>query len=186
MVCQKNLDKLDRKANKIWVDKGSEFYNRSMKTWFQGNDTRMYSTLDDGKSVGAEWFIRNLKNKFCQHISSVSKNVYIDKLDDIVNKYNNAYHSTIKMKPLDANPTIYIYIYIDLHCENIKEEPKFEVGDYAKISKYKNIFANFYIPNWSEEVLVIKKLQNTVPLVILMVKKLLERLTKKNCKKNQL
>ena len=112
MVCQKNLDKLDRKANKIWVDKGSEFYNRSMKTWFQGNDTRMYSTLDDGKSVGAEWFIRNLKNKFCQHISSVSKNVYIDKLDDIVNKYNNAYHSTIKMKPLDANPTIYIYIYI--------------------------------------------------------------------------
>ena len=114
---------------------------------------------------------------------SISKNVYIDKSDDIVNKYNNTYHKTIKMKPVDVNPSM----YIDLNKENNKEGPKFEVGDNVRISKYKNIFANSYVPNWSEEAFVIKKVKNTVPghmlLVTLTEKKLLDGFTKMNCKK---
>ena len=68
----------------------------------------MYSTHNERKSVVAERFIRTLKNKICKHMTSVSKNVYIDKLDDIVNKYNNTYHSTIKMKPVDVENNTYI------------------------------------------------------------------------------
>ena len=96
---QKILDDLNRKANKILVDKGSEFYNRSMKLWLEKNDIETYSTHNEGKSVFAERFIRTLKNEIYKYMTSVSKNVYIDKLDDKVNKNNNTYDSTIKMKP---------------------------------------------------------------------------------------
>ena len=89
---QKILDDSKRKSNKIWVDKGSEFYNRSMKSWLQDNDIVAYSTHNEGKSVVAERFITTLKNKIYKHMTSISKNVYIDKLDDIVNEYNNTKH----------------------------------------------------------------------------------------------
>ena len=75
---------------------GSEFYNRSMKSWPEKNDIEMFSTHNEGKSVVAKRFIGTLKNKIYKYLTSVSKNVYIDKLDDIVNKYNNTYHGTIK------------------------------------------------------------------------------------------
>ena len=88
---QKILDESNRKPNKIWVDKGSEFYNRSMKSWLEKNDIEMYSTHNEGKSVVAERFIRTLKNKIYKYMTSISKTVCIDKLDDIVNKYNNTY-----------------------------------------------------------------------------------------------
>ena len=99
---QKILDESNHKPNKIWVDKGSEFYNRSIKSWLEKDAIKMYSTRNEGKSVVAEGFIRTLKNKIYKYMTSISKNVYIDKLDDIVNKYNNTYHSTIKMKPVDV------------------------------------------------------------------------------------
>ena len=89
-----------RKPNKIWVDKGSEFYNASFKKWLQDNDIVMYSTHNEEKIVVAERFIRKLKSKIYNYMSSISKNVYIDKLDDIVDEYNNTYHTTIKMKPI--------------------------------------------------------------------------------------
>ena len=87
---QKILKESNRKPNKIWVDKGSKFFNRSMKSWLDKDDIEMYSTHNKGKSVFAERFIRTLKNKIHKYMTSISKNVYIDKLDDIVNKYNNA------------------------------------------------------------------------------------------------
>ena len=71
-----------------------------MKTWLQNNDIEMYSTHNERKSVVGEGFIRTLKNKIYKCMTSVSKNVYIDKLVDIVNEYNNTYHKTIKMKPV--------------------------------------------------------------------------------------
>ena len=79
----------NQKPNKIWVDKGSEFYNISFKKWLKDNDIEMYSTNNEGKSVVAERFIRTLKTKIYKYMTSISKNVYIDKLDDIVNQYNN-------------------------------------------------------------------------------------------------
>ena len=105
---QKNLKQSNRKPNKIWVDKGCEFYNSSFKKWLQGNDVVMYSTHNEGKSVVAERFIRTLKNKIYKYMISISKNVYIDEIDDIVNEYNNPYHRTIKMKPVDVKDNTYI------------------------------------------------------------------------------
>ena len=96
----------------------------------------MYSTHNEGKSVVAERFIRTLKNKFYKYMTSVSKNVYIDKLDEIVNKYNNTYHITIKLKPVDVKSST----YIDSSKENNNKDPKFKIGDIVRISKYRNSF----------------------------------------------
>ena len=85
--------------------------------------------------------------------------MYINKLDDIVNEYNNTYHITIKMKPIDVKDNTYIYTSKKVNYKY----PKFKVGDHVRISKYKNIFAKGYMPNWSEEVFGIKKVNNTVP-----------------------
>ena len=119
----------------------------------------MYSTHNEGKSVVAERFIRTLKSKIYKYMTSISKNVYIDKLDDVVDEYNNTYHTTIKMKLSDVKNNI----YINTDKETNDKDPKFKVGDHVKISKCKNIFAKGYTPNWSEEIFVIKKIKNTVP-----------------------
>ena len=95
---QKILKESNRKPNKIWIDKGSEFYNNSFKKWLKDNDIEMYSTYNEGKSVVAERFIRTLKNKIFKHMAAISKNVYFDVLDDIFNKYNNTAHRNIRMK----------------------------------------------------------------------------------------
>ena len=96
-------------------------------------------------------------------MTSISKNLYIHKLDDIVNKYNNTYHRTIKKEPADVKDNTYIDS-MELHSnkEINDKDPKFKVGDHVRISKYKNIFAKGYTPDWSEEVSVIKKVKNTV------------------------
>ena len=124
---QKILKKSDRKPNKIWVDKGSEFYNSSFKKWLKDNDIEMYSIHNEGKSVVAERFIRTLKTKIYKYMTSVSKNVYIDKLDDMVGEYNNTYHRTIKMKPIDVKDNT----YIDFKKEVNDKYPKFKVGDHV-------------------------------------------------------
>ena len=85
--------------------------------------------------------------------------MYIDKLDDIVKEYNNKYHTSIKMKPADVKDNTYINVKKETNDKN----PRFKVGDHVRISKYKNIFAKGYMPNWSEEIFVIKKIKNTVP-----------------------
>ena len=97
-----------RKPNKIWVDKVSEFYNAYFKKWLRDNDIVMYSTHNEEKSVVAERFIRTLKSKIYKYATSISKNVYIDKLDDIVDEYNNTYHTTTKMKPINVKDNTYI------------------------------------------------------------------------------
>ena len=119
----------------------------------------MYSIYNEGTSVIAEQFIRALKNKIYKCMNSVSKNVYIDKLDDIVKKYNNTYHNTIKIKPVDVKSNT----SINSSKENNNKDPKFKIGDIARISKYENTFAKGYVPNWSEEVFFITKVKNTVP-----------------------
>ena len=118
----------------------------------------MYSIHNEGKSVVAERFIKTLTNKIYKYMTSISNNVYIDKLDDIVNEYNNTYHKTIKMKPVDVKDNT----YINFEKEVNNKGPKFKVGYYARISKYTNIFAKGYMPNWSEEVFIISKIKHKV------------------------
>ena len=119
----------------------------------------MYSKFNEGKSVVAERFIKTLKNKIFKHMTAISKNVYFNVLDDIVNKYNYAVHKTIKMKPIDVTNDS----FAEYNVESNKKDPKFKVGDHVGISKYKNLFAKGYAPNLSEEVFIINKMKNTVP-----------------------
>ena len=102
----KIIKQSNRKPNKIWVDQGSEFYNRDFKKWLSDNNIIMYSTDNEGKSVVAERFIRTLKNKLYTHMTATGKNVYYNVLDNVVSKYNNTKHSTIKMKPIDVKNNI--------------------------------------------------------------------------------
>ena len=119
----------------------------------------MYSTFNEGKSVVAERFIKTLENKIYKHMTTIGKNVYIDILDDIVKKYNNTVHSSIKIKPKDVTDDS----FIEYSEETNKKSPKFKVDDNVRVSKYKNIFAKVYTPNWSEEVFVVNTVQNRVP-----------------------
>ena len=119
----------------------------------------MYSTHKEEKSFVSERFIRTLKNNIYKHITAVSKNKYIDKLDDIVNEYNNAYHRKIKIKLIEVKDKT----YFDFIKENNNKHLKCKVGDHVRISKYKNIFAKGYTLNWSEEIFVIKEVKNTAP-----------------------
>ena len=166
---QSILKQSNGKPNKIWVDKGSEFCNAYFKKWLRDNDIVIYSTHNEGKSVVAVRFIRTLK--IANSMTSIAKNVYIDKLDDIVDEYNNTYHTTIKMKPIDVKDNT--YINSDKEINN--KDPKFKVGDHVRISKYKSIFAKGYMPNWTEEVFVIKKVKNTVPWTYVINEKELQK-----------
>ena len=154
----KIIKQSSRKPNKIWVDQGGEFYNNVFEKWLSDNDINMYSAYNEGKSVVAERFIRTLKNKLYRHMAATGKNVYYDVLDDVVNKYNNTKHSTIKMKPTDVKKDK--RVYIDEHNE---KDSKFKVVDRVRISRYKNIFAKGYAPNWSSEIFIVDKINDTVP-----------------------
>ena len=158
----KIIKQSNRKPNKIWVDQEGEFYNHVFKKCLSDNDIIMYSTFNEGKSVVAERFIRTLKNKLYKYMRATSKNVYYHVLDDVVNEYNNTKHNTIKMKPKDVkndttkssaiarNKIVYIH-------EHNEKSARCNVGDRVRISKFKNIFAKGYTPNWSREYLLLIK-----------------------------
>ena len=130
-----------------------------LKKWLSDSDIIMYSTYNEGKSVVAERFIKTLKNKLYKHMTITGKNVYYDVLDDVVNKYNNTKHSTNKMKPIDVKDNNK-RVYIDEHNE---KDSRFKVVDRVRISKFKNIFAKGYTPNWSTEIFIVNKISDTVP-----------------------
>ena len=156
---QKILDDSQRKPNKIWIDKGKRFYNSSFKKGLKDKGIEMNSTNNEGESVVAERFIRTLKSKIYKYMTSTSKNVYIDKLNDIVNEYNNTYHRKLKWNLLRLK---IIHILILVKKVNEKD-PKFKIGDHFEISKYKNSFAKGYTPNWSEEAFLLNEIKNAVP-----------------------
>ena len=119
----------------------------------------MYSIYNEGISVVAERFIGTLKTEIYKYMMLVSRNIYINKLDDIVGKDNNIYHKAIKMKPVDVKDNL----YIDFKKEVNDKDPKFKIGAHVRISKYKNIFAKGYTPNWSEKFFVVSKIKIAVP-----------------------
>ena len=142
----------------------------------------MYSTHNEGKSVVAERFIRTLNNKIYKYMTWISKNVHIDKLDDIVNKYNDTYLSTIKMKPVDVKSST----YIDSTKEINNEDPEFKIVDIVRISNIKTFLQKVTIQIGLKKFLQLKDLKTLchrlMLIVILKVKKLLESFTKKNCR----
>ena len=137
----------------------------------------MYSTNNEGKYAAAERYIRTLKNKIYKYMTSVSKKVYIDKLVDIVNIYNNSYHDISRMEPVGAKSNK----YIDSIRKNTNKDPKLKIDDIFRISKDKYIFSKGYTLNWSENFFVFKNFKNDF--INALNKEELELFTKKNCKK---
>ena len=129
------LGNAKRKPNKIWVNQGSEFYNKSFKKWLKDNNTIRYSTHNEGKSVVAERFIRTFKNQIYKQMTA-DKMKPIHVKNDSFAKYNE---------------------------KSNEKDPKFKIGHHVRTSKYKNIFAKGYAPNWSDKMFVVKKIKNTVP-----------------------
>ena len=140
-----------KKPNEIWVDQGREFCNNSFKDFLKINYIEMYATYNEGKSVVAEIFIRTLKNKIFKHMTAISKNVYFDMLDDIVNKYNNTVHKTIKMNPIDI---------IDDSYAEYKEDFKFLNLKLAIMLEFQNIKTflrkNILEIGWKKVLLLVK------------------------------
>ena len=173
---QKILDESNRKPNIIWIDKGSKFYNRTMKSEIEESEIEMYSTHDEGKSVVAERFIKISKNEIHKYITSISKNMYIDKLNDIVNKYNNIYHTTIK-----KNPSVLNQAYIlTLNKENNKEGSKLKIGVSLE---YQNIETSLQKTLFQIGLKKFLWLKKSMLFVMLKVKKTLLHFTNNNCKK---
>ena len=158
MLFKKYWKNLIENQTKYGWQRKREFFNNFFKKWLKDNDIEMYSIHNEGKSFIAERLVRTLKNKIFKHMTAISKNVYFDVLDDIVNKYNNTVHRTIKMKPIDVKDNT----YVDSKKEVNDKDPKFKVGDHVRISKCKNIFAKGFTPNCSEEVFISSKIKNTV------------------------
>ena len=119
----------------------------------------MYSAHNEEKSVVAVRFIRTLKNKKFKLMTAVSKNVYLNVLDDVVDEYNNTYHRTIKIKPIDVRSDS----VAEFNKESNEKGPQFKIGNQVRISKYKSVFAKRYSRNWSEEIFVIKRVKDTTP-----------------------
>ena len=119
----------------------------------------MYSTYNEGKSFVSERFIRTSKYKIYKHKTTISKDVYFDVLIDIVDEYNDTYHKTIKMKPIDVGDNS----FAKYNEESNEKDPKFKVGDHVRISRFKTVFAKGYTPDWSEEIFIDKTIKNTVP-----------------------
>ena len=129
-----NIISGQRKPNKIWVDQGGEFHIKLFKRFLKINNSEMYAIYIEGKSVVAERFIRTLKNKILKQMTAVSKNVYFNVFDDIVDEYNNTVHRTVKLIDVTSD------CYAEYDEDSNEKDPKFKVGDHVRISKYKNIF----------------------------------------------
>ena len=141
------MNKSGRKPNKIWLDLVKEYNNRSIKLWLQNNNVEMYSIHNDGKSIVAKRFIRTLTNKIYKHLTAVSRQMYINKLDNVASKYNNKYYKAIKKKPTDFKSSTYIDFDIGSHDKDLK----FNIGDYLRISKCQSIFPKSYFPDGLEK-----------------------------------
>ena len=160
-----------RKPNKLWVDKGKEFYNKSMDKWLEDNYIHRYSTFNEGKAVVIERFNRTLKEIMWKYFTTNNTNKYIDSLDDMVSTYNNTLHRSIKMTPSEASQIENEDIVRSNLYGGIKErtkKTKFKVGDHVRIPRYKRLFEKGYTPNWTKEIFQIDKIQNTNPVTYLI------------------
>lgn len=156
----------DRLPKHIWVDEGKEFYNKHMDKWIKDNNIIRYSTHGEHKSAVVERFNKTLKDTMWKRFTAENTRNWIDMIDKLMFDYNNRYHSTIKMKPIEASDKenfakVYYRINKQVKCKAI--QPKFKVGDKVRISRIKGLFEKGYLPNWSEEVFEIDAVKYTNP-----------------------
>ena len=152
----------ERKPEKMWVNKGKEFYNKDVKDLIE-----LYSTENEEKSSVVERWIRTMKEKMWKYFTANSTNVYLNQLSDLVKEYNNTRHSSIKMTPTNASKkenklTVWRNLYLE-HLEIRDINPKFSVGDKVRISKKKKTFKKGYTTRWTEEIFTIVEVKHTSP-----------------------
>ena len=152
----------ERKPGKMWVDKGKEFYNKDVKELIE-----LYSTENEEKASIVERWIRTMKGRMWKYFTDNNTNVYIGILPDLVEDYNNTWHSSIKMTPVEASKkknelTVWRNLYPD-RLKNIDINPKFSIGDKVRISKKKKTFEKGYTTRWTEEIFTITKINRTSP-----------------------
>ena len=160
------LKKNKREPEMLWTDKGSEFVSKHFKDFLKKNKIELYHTENEEKSSIVERWNRTMKNKMWKMFSANNNTVYWDKLDKLVDDYNNTKHSGVKMTPTEASEKeneekVFANLYGDLIYLKPKK-PKFSIGDKVRISKYKRrVFDKRYTPNWSEEVFVIDEIRTS-------------------------
>ena len=155
------------KPKKLWVDNGSEFYNKIFKKWLNDNNIEMYSTFNEGKAVVIERFNRTLKNKMLKYFTANGTYKYIDILSSLINEYNNKKHSSTKLSPNE------LYFngkknYLTKKKNKIPISYDFKIGDKVRISKFKKKFEKGYTPNWTEEIFIIYAINMTNPVTYLI------------------
>lgn len=155
-----------RHPQKLWVDKGTEFYNTRMDKFLLSHGIERYSTYSEIKGSVIERFNRTLKSIMWKYFTAKNTQRYLDVLDELLKTYNNRIHSSIKLKPVDASKpenekSILSTLYRNKPIK--KSKPKFKVGDKVRIYKYKWTFEKGYTPNWTEEIFVVDKVQHTSP-----------------------
>ena len=153
----------ERKPEKMWVDKGKEFYNKDVKELIE-----LYSTENEEKSSVVERWIRTMKEKMWKYFMTNSTNVYINVLPDLVREYNNTIHSSVKMTPVEASEKknelkVWKTLYPN-RLDILDINPKFSVGDKVRISKKKELFEKGYTTRWTEEIFTITKIKRTSPI----------------------
>jgi len=154
----------------LWVDQGKEFYNKNMNVWLKHNNITMYSTFGEHKSAVVERFNRTIKEKMWVRFTAENTRNWIDMIVDLIAKYNNTRHSTIKMTPTEASKKENeAYIINGRRYRNIESnKSKFAVGDRVRISRIKGTFEKGYLPNWSEAVYEIVKVKHTSPVTYIL------------------
>jgi len=151
----RDIFKSGRKPEKLWVDKGKEFYNAEVKKL----GMELYSTENQEKSAMVERWNRTMKERMFKYFTANSTNKYVNIISDLVNNYNNAVHSSIKMTPSEASKKkVNVAREID-----INSSPKYKVGDRVRISKKKGTFEKGYTPRWTEETFTVSEVKHTVP-----------------------
>ena len=162
------FEKIKRKPEKLWTDKGSEFISKHFKEFLRKNNIKLYHTENEEKSSIVERWNKTMKNKMWKMFSANNNTVYWDKLDKLVDDYNNTVHSSIEMTPTEASKKenekqVFANLYGDVIYLK-PQKPKFSIGDKVRISKYKRkVFVKGYTPNWTEEVFVVDKVMLTKP-----------------------
>jgi hypothetical protein len=154
-----------RMPKHIWVDQGKEFYNKHMDEWIKENNIIRYSTYGEHKSAVVERFNRTLKANMWKRFTAENTRNWLNMLDNLINKYNNTVHSTIKMTPTEASKPENKFEVLNNHGYQHHQQmnPKFEVGDRVRISRVKAVFEKGYLPNWSEEIYEITEVKQTNP-----------------------
>ena len=177
-----DIFKSERKPKLLWTDKGSEFISKHFKDFLKSKGIKLCHTENEEKSSVVERWNKTMKNKMWKMFTVNNNTVYFDKIDKLVNDYNNTRHSSVKMSPVEASKKknekkVWFYLYRDFIYLK-PDKPKFSIGDHVRISKYKRkVFDKGYTPNWTEEIFVIDKIIPTKPFTYEIVDLMRESIT---------